>query len=52
MLRQLDQMLRLPQIQTIHRVQGAGDDIPILPSMRAFKRIQSAGERIARQKLV
>jgi hypothetical protein len=45
-LRHLDHILSLPQIQAIQWVQGVGDDLPILQWLHVIKRIQAAGKGV------
>jgi hypothetical protein len=46
MLRHLDCILSIPQIQAIQWVQGVGDDLPILQWLPVLKRIQAAGKGV------
>ena len=46
MLRHLDHILSIPQIQAIQWVQGVGDDLPILQWLPVIKRIQAAGKGV------
>jgi hypothetical protein len=46
MLRHLDHILGIPQIQAIQWVQGVGDDLPILQWLPVIKRIQAAGKGV------
>jgi hypothetical protein len=45
-LRHLDYILSLPQIQAIQWVQGVGDDLPILQWLHVIKRVQAAGKGV------
>jgi hypothetical protein len=45
-LRHLDHILSVPQIQAIQWVQGVGDDLPILQWLPVIKRIQAAGKGV------
>lgn len=45
-LRHLDHVLSLPQIQAIKWVQGVGDDPPILQWLHVIRRIQAAGKGV------
>jgi hypothetical protein len=45
-LRHLDHILSLPQIQAIQWVQGVGDDLPILQWLDVIKRVQAAGKGV------
>jgi hypothetical protein len=45
-LRHLDYILSLPQIQAIQWVQGVGDDLPILQWLHVIKKIQAAGKGV------
>jgi hypothetical protein len=45
-LRHLDHILSLPQIQAIQWVQGVGGDLPILQWLHVIKRIQAAGKGV------
>jgi hypothetical protein len=45
-LRHLDYILGLPQIQAIQWVQGVGDDLPIMQWLHVIKRVQAAGKGI------
>jgi len=45
-LRHLDIILTLPQIQAIQWVQGVGDDLPILQWLHVIKKIQAAGKGV------
>ena len=45
-LRHLDQILSLPQIQAIQWVQGVGDELPILQWLPVIRRIQAAGKGV------
>jgi hypothetical protein len=46
MLRHLDRILAIPDIQAIQWVQGVGDDAPILQWLPVIKRIQAAGKGV------
>jgi len=46
MLRHLDRILAVPEIQAIQRVHGAGDDAPIMQWLPVIKRIQAAGKGV------
>jgi hypothetical protein len=46
MLRHLDRILAVPQIQAIQWVQGVGDDAPILQWLPVIRRIQAAGKGV------
>ncbi|MGO8790783.1 MAG: hypothetical protein ACLQVL_25845 [Terriglobia bacterium] len=46
MLRHLDLILSIPQIQAIQWVQGVGDDLPILQWLPVVKKIQAAGKGV------
>jgi hypothetical protein len=46
MLRHLDHILSIPQIQALQWVQGVGDDLPILQWLPVIKRIQAAGKGV------
>jgi hypothetical protein len=46
MLRHLDHILSIPQIQAIQWVQGVGDDLPILQWVPVIKKIQAAGKGV------
>ena len=46
MLRHLDRILEIPQIQAIQWVQGVGDDLPILQWLPVIRRIQAAGKGV------
>jgi hypothetical protein len=45
-LRHLDYILSLPQIQAIQWVQGVGDDLPIMQWLHVIKTIQAAGKGV------
>jgi len=45
-LRHLDQILSLPEVQAIQWVQGVGDDLPIMQWLDAIRRIQAAGRGV------
>jgi hypothetical protein len=45
-LRHLEDILSLPQIQAIQWVQGVGDDLPIMQWLHVIKRIQDAGRGV------
>ena len=45
-LRHLDRILAIPEIQAIQWVQGVGDDAPILQWLPVIKRIQAAGKGV------
>ncbi len=45
-LRHLDHILRLPQVQAIQWVQGVGDDLPIVQWLEVIKRVQDAGKGV------
>ena len=45
-LRHLDYILSLPQIQAIQWVQGVGDDLPIMQWLHVIKKIQAAGKGV------
>jgi hypothetical protein len=45
-LRHINQILALPQIQAIQWVQGVGDDLPIMQWLPVIKRIQAAGKGV------
>ncbi len=45
-LRHLDRILTLPQIQAIQWVQGVGDDLPILQWLHVIEKIQDAGKGV------
>ena len=44
MLRHLDVLLSIPQIQAIQWVQGVGDDLPIQQWLPVIRKIQDAGK--------
>lgn len=46
MLRHLDQILAVPEINAIQWVQGVGDDLPILQWIPIIKKIQAAGKGV------
>jgi hypothetical protein len=46
MLRHLDHILAVPQIQAIQWVQGVGDDLPILQWLHVIRKIQAAGKGV------
>jgi hypothetical protein len=46
MLRHLDVLLELPEIQAIQWVQGVGSDQPILQWLEVIKKIQAAGKGV------
>ena len=46
MIRHLDYILAVPEIQAIQWVQGVGDDLPILQWLPLIKRIQAAGKSV------
>ena len=46
LLRHLDPILSIPEIQAIQWVQGVGDDLPILQWLPVIKRIQAAGKGV------
>ncbi len=46
MLRHLNRLLEIPEIQAIQWVQGVGDDAPILQWLPVIKRIQSVGKGV------
>ena len=46
MLRHLDRILEVPQIQAIQWVQGVGDDLPILQWLPVIRKIQAAGKGV------
>jgi hypothetical protein len=45
-LRHLDHILSLPQIQAIQWVQGVGDDLPMLQWLHVIRRVQAAGKGV------
>ena len=45
-LRHLDHILSVPEIQAIQWVQGVGDDLPILQWLDLIRRIQAAGKGV------
>lgn len=45
-LRHLDIILSLPQIQAIQWVQGVGDDLPIMQWLHVIRKIQAAGRGV------
>jgi hypothetical protein len=45
-LRHLDHILEIPQIQAIQWVQGVGSDLPILQWLPVIRRIQAAGKGV------
>jgi hypothetical protein len=45
-LRHLDHILSLPQIQAIQWVQGVGDDLPILQWLHVIRMIQASGKGV------
>jgi len=46
LLRHLDKILAIPQIDAIQWVQGVGDDLPILQWIPVIKKIQAAGKGV------
>jgi hypothetical protein len=46
MLRHLDRIMELPEIQAIQWVQGVGDDLPIMQWLPVIKKIQAAGKSV------
>jgi len=46
MIRHLDSILSLPEINAIQFVQGVGDDLPIMQWLSTIKRIQAAGKGV------
>ena len=46
LLRHLDHILSIPEIQAIQWVQGVGDDLPILQWLPVIKKIQAAGKGV------
>jgi hypothetical protein len=46
MLRHLDRILAIPEIQAVQWVQGAGSDVPIMQWLPAIKKIQAAGKGV------
>ncbi|MFN8006948.1 MAG: hypothetical protein U0V70_08000 [Terriglobia bacterium] len=46
MIRHLDRILSIPEIQAIQWAQGVGDDLPILQWLPLIKRIQAAGKSV------
>ena len=46
MIRHLDRILAVPEIQAIQWAQGVGDDLPILQWLPLIKRIQAAGKSV------
>ncbi len=46
MLRHLDRLLAIPEIQAIQWVQGVGDDAPILQWLHVIKKIRAAGKGV------
>ena len=46
MIRHLDRILELPEIQAIQWVQGVGDDLPIRQWLPLIRRIQAAGKGV------
>ena len=45
-LRHLDQILAIPEINAIQWVQGVGDDLPIMQWIPVIKKIQAAGKGV------
>ncbi|MEI6492633.1 MAG: hypothetical protein WCO94_08810 [Verrucomicrobiota bacterium] len=46
LLRHLDRILEIPEIQAIQWVQGVGDDLPIMQWLPVIKKIQAAGKGV------
>jgi hypothetical protein len=46
MLRHLDRILEVPEIQAIQWVQGVGNDLPIMQWLPVIKRIRAAGKSV------
>ena len=46
MIRHLDRILQVPEIQAIQWVQGVGDDLPILQWLPLIRRIRAAGKSV------
>ena len=46
MLRHLDRILEIPEIQAVQWVHGVGDDAPILQWLPVIKKIQTAGKGV------
>ena len=46
MLRHLDRILEIPQIQAIQWVQGVGSDLPVMQWLSVIRRIQAAGKGV------
>ena len=45
-LRHIDKILAIPEINAIQWVQGVGDDLPILQWIPVIKKIQAAGKGV------